>query len=312
MTHNSDEQQPKVLDTLELKTIELRLTAVKEATQRSRFVFIVMTVMSSTIIAGLWNGMLAWDRGWAFKDVNVNGPQEVVRNEWLRNLYVSASLLGVRVNINDLAVIGSLGLLVIMVWYFFSQRRENRTIVGLLRDCYQNKQIETIGKFVYEAIVQSIVFINMWGGDRPIRGLKEDSTTQPTELIRYVLRALTFLPPITIGLIILSDVSSLLKVSYLRPTTEILIVYLWREAPRELIKALAFDLFGLGAGLYLVRICILCSRFSYATAETIRKFRAEVFTGEEDATIEVSKNRLANLLNRLILKIVRLEHYPET
>jgi len=309
MTHNSDEQQPKVLDTLELKTIELRLAAVKEATQRSRFVFIVMTVMSSTIIAGLWNGMLAWDRGWAFKDVN--GPQKVVRDEWLRNLYVSASLLGVRVNINDLAVIGSLSLLVIMVWYFFSQRRENRAIVGLLRDCYEDKQIETIGKFVYEAIVQSIVFINMWGGDRPIRGLKKDSTTQPNELIRYVLRAMTFLPPITVGLIILSDVSSLLSISYLRPTTEILIVYLWREAPWELIKALAFDLFGLGAGLYLVRICILWSRFSYATAETIRKFRAEVFTVQEDPTLEVRKNRLANLVNRLILKIVRLERYPQ-
>jgi hypothetical protein len=307
MTHKRKRKEP--VDSLVLKTIDSRLEAVKESTRRSRYVFIVMTIMSSAIIAGLWNSMVAWDRSWAFQK-DVNSAQEVVRNEWLRNLYVSASLLGVRVNINDLAVIGSLSLVVIMVWYFFSQRRENRAIVGLLRDCYENKQMDVLGNYIYEAIVQNIVFINMWGGDRPIRGLKKDSTTQPKEFIRYVLGALTFLPPITIGLIITSDVWSLLSSSYLRDPNDILIVYLWKHSRSDLVKALIFDLLGLGAGLYLVRICILCRRFSLATAETIRKFKSEISPSESDPPEDSGKNRLAILLNHFILKIVRLEAYP--
>src|SRR5260370_22142672 len=138
-------------DAVELKPIELRLNAGRDATQRSRFVFIVMTIMTATILISLWNAMLSWDRGMAFEprpqpsSVNANtqdlpaslvkANQETVTAEWLKNLVVSVGLLGIRISTNDLAVVGSVSLIVIMVWFFFSQRRVNRAIVGLLRDC---------------------------------------------------------------------------------------------------------------------------------------------------------------------------------
>src|SRR5258708_40205510 len=70
--HKSDQARrtpsPNRTD-LELKTIDLRLRGVGEATQRSRFVFLVMTIAAVTILVSLWNSTLAWDRGLAFPTV---------------------------------------------------------------------------------------------------------------------------------------------------------------------------------------------------------------------------------------------------
>jgi hypothetical protein len=51
---------------LSIKTIELRLTLVKEAMQRTRFVFIVMTIASSAILFTLWNDRFSRDKALAF------------------------------------------------------------------------------------------------------------------------------------------------------------------------------------------------------------------------------------------------------
>jgi hypothetical protein len=104
----TDKQIAKPADPGEvvLKTIELRLAAVREATQRSRFVFIVMTIMTSTILVGLWNAILSWDRGMAFRDPGtgtVADNQTFVASEWFKNLFVSVGILGVRISTNVFA-----------------------------------------------------------------------------------------------------------------------------------------------------------------------------------------------------------------
>lgn len=342
---NSRYLQPKVVENLELKTIEVRLAAIREATQRSRFIFIVMTIMCCTIIAGLWNTMLSWERSSVFDfpnhassqaqspdsnaAVSQSSPQKadeiakIVRSEWLKNLYVSAGILGIRVSTNDLAVIGSTSLIVVMVWFFFSQRRENRAIVGLLRDCaakLDNGIISRdVGKLVYEGIVQSIVFINMGGGDRPIRGIdrNEDDSKPENEFVRYVLIALTFLPSITIALVILADLLSLANESYVQERGEGPLLFALIAAHKyfALVKIVAFETFALLALGYTLRLCELCRRFSHATATTVRQFQKKVWsTTEVEQTIgqKVSRvKRLFKVIWHTMLWAVRLEPEEE-
>ena len=279
------------VDAVELRGIELRLSGVKDATQRSRFVFVVMTIVAATILMGLWNSLLAWDREMAFyesKDPSslVAENQKIVRTEWLKNLNISVGLLGIRVGPYDLAVIGSSSLIVVMFWFFFSQRRENRAIVGLLRYCktgYDQKELsQEVCNWVYAGIVQSIVFIDMGGGDRPIEGLEVDeSHPLPNVSIRRILTALVYLPPITIGLIIIADMFSLIIPSYQRDSEQAL----WRtmldgQHTWAVIKIVVFELFAIWACHYTWRLCRKCREFSKATAKTIKDYKSAGLAGE--------------------------------
>lgn len=280
-------QQKIEVDAVELKTIEIRLNGVKDATHRSRFVFIIMTIMTAAILISLWNAMLSWDRGMAFEEGNKNNEviasnQKTSRDEWLKNLTISVGLLGIRVSGTDLAVIGSSSLIVVMVWFFFSQRRENRAIVGLLRYCSEgfkrNELTKDVCNLVYEGIVQSIVFIDMRGGDRPVAGLvASDEDTQSNlfaRIIRIILTVLVFLPPITILLIVISDIVSLFMSSYLRdPEIKLYEILFDGNHNISVAKIALFDLFAILSGVYTWILCRKCREFSQATSETIVKYR---------------------------------------
>jgi hypothetical protein len=299
------------VNAVELKTIELRLNAVRDATQRSRFVFIVMTIMTATILISLWNAMLSWDGDMALElrpqlspiaspapspaasptpmtDQDrraslVKANQDTVTSEWLKNLVVSVGLLGIRISTNDLAVVGSASSIVIMVWFFFSQRRENRAIVGLLRDCskrvMRGQLSKDVGEMVYEGVVQNIVFIDMGGGDAPLRGLSADTTqSERNRFVRTILTGLVFLPPITIILIVVSDLSSVfLTRSYLRISME----HLWKVLLAEhhygsLAKIAGFDAIAVASAIYTLMLCLNCREFTKATSATIKDFSSLV------------------------------------
>ena len=280
------------LSNVVLKTIELRLAAVREATQRSRFVFIVMTIMTSTILIGLWNAVLSWDRGMAFRKQGLSAivgkNQEFVAGEWFKNLFVSVGVLGIRISTNDMAVIGSVSLIVIMVWFFFSQRRENRAIVSLLRDCGKKAEKGELDKdaceLVYEGIVQSIVFSDLGGGDKPIKGLDETPlSSERDRFVRQLLKFLMFLPPITIAMILVADVSSIFLPSYLREDNRVL----WRVLYEnrlflEIGKIIVFECIAVSALLYTWQLCNGCIDFAQATSETIRDFQVAFCKDKQD------------------------------
>lgn len=277
------EEEKIEVDAVELKTIEMRINGVKEATQRSRFIFTIMTIATATILITLWNSILSWDRGMAFEERRaetvVGENRKTVTDEWIKNMTISVGLLGIRVSAADLAVIGSAGLIVIMVWFFFSQRRENRAIVGLFRDCTEGfikkKLSLDVCKLVYEGVVQSIVFIDMGGGDSPIKGITpNDDKGKSTFFIRIILKALIFLPPFTILMIVVSDVASLFFPSYVRESNKIA---LWEilfngEHNTAVAKIIIFDLFAVLAAAYCWFMCLSIRRFSKANADTIVEY----------------------------------------
>ena len=277
----------------------MRLDAVREATNRSRFVFLVMTIAAVTVLVSLWNSTLAWDRGFAFETVSrvansnennggvssewrskVSDNQSVVTREWLSKLNISVGLFGIHVGAADLAVVGSTGLIIIMVWFFFSQRRENRAVVGLLRYCRQRIEEDQFDKdranYVYAGIVQSILFIDMGGGDEPMNLVPDKADPRTNKVIRGILKWLVFLPPLTILAIILSDCISLLTQSFARESVDPLWKELWANSGKhklDISKIILFELFAIWSCAYTFRLCKKCRRFTDATSQAIRDFK---------------------------------------
>src|ERR1051325_375698 len=182
--HEDDQADDKI----NLKTVELRLTSVREALQRSRFVFLVMTIASSAILFTLWNDRFSRDKDLAFNSpsysdsviasdrpepIHVFGRQQLV-TEWYKNRIIQIGLLGIRLSVSDLSLIGSFTLVVITIWFYYSQRRENQALVTLLRDVhggYIGKNGLAIREMVYQGIKHSLVFIRTEVSDEPLTGL---------------------------------------------------------------------------------------------------------------------------------------------
>ena len=70
------------------------------------------------------------DRSVSLDEIN----RRNLAGEWLKSTNISIGLLGVVINMNDLDVLGSCTLMIISFWFVFNIRRENRAIVGLLKD----------------------------------------------------------------------------------------------------------------------------------------------------------------------------------
>ncbi len=105
----------------------------------------------------------------------------------------------------------------------------------------------------------------------------EDDSKPENEFVRHLLRALTFLPSITIALVILADLVSLVTESYVRRGEgRLLSVLIASHKYFALFKIGLFETIALVALGYSLRLCELCRRFSNATATTIRQFQRKI------------------------------------
>ncbi len=162
---------------VEFRTIEIRLQGITEAIRRSRKVFLVTTVISVAIVVACWNAYLSWYRGFALKTIFAEGSpvtelaQRLLVEAWVDSQWVSIGLLGIRVGVSDVAVLGCLGLLVSSVWFFFAVRRENHGIGKLLDDTQSSP--EEIREMIFYSITSALIFVSR-RDDRPHGRRRED------------------------------------------------------------------------------------------------------------------------------------------
>ena len=105
-------------------TIRLRVEGAREATQRARRAFLVSTIASLAIFITVYNTYISWDRRFTFFE---NFPKSEVTQEVFKQLvrqYADSTafnvpLLGIHVAVSDLAILGSVALWVLSVWFFF-------------------------------------------------------------------------------------------------------------------------------------------------------------------------------------------------
>ncbi|MBV9926595.1 MAG: hypothetical protein JOZ96_16365 [Acidobacteria bacterium] len=152
------------------ESVVARLEGVKAAQTQTRLTLGAMAVISVMMLIASYNAYLSYDYNWIVerncpkdnpdfkRDIEKDKKtreelsklvdEEPTKNieernkalmdhamkEWSSSRTVMVSLLGIRVSVDDVSVLGTTVLLVLALWLFLVARRENHTIGFLLRD----------------------------------------------------------------------------------------------------------------------------------------------------------------------------------
>lgn len=288
----------------ELKTIQLRLEAIRHAITRSRFTLVISLIASIAVFVTTWNSYYSPDKGFVMQDYwsqdgafppgaqqarkegiakeSITPPDDLTEvtdyaqqrlvSEWVTNQVISIGLLGIRISVSDLSIIGSAGLFIITVWLFLSIRRENRAIGTLLKHAYRIKDWD-VQYMVYQGIVHYLVLIDFGRGDKPIDSFEEEQSKEIYHLpfLRSVVKCLFFLAPLSILFIIWTDYASLFRAAApFRPShSHLSNIIEWSE-----IKWLMWrDVFAFFLFLATAWISFKTIKFVTATGEVVNKFR---------------------------------------
>jgi hypothetical protein len=317
-----------------IKTVDIRLEGVRDATQRGRLALLIMIVAYSAILLVMWNAHFAWNRKIAFPtdmkvdkvdkyesseqrdkpcfpDPEIKCPGHILsldeynrRNlaaQWLKSTDISIGLLGVTINSNDLDILGVSTLMMITTWLVFSLRRENRTIVALLRDINNETNFTKkerysdewdVANLAFQGIVNNLIFVSVTKDDFPLGGksIFEESDAQESKkvspllvdsivarlisIVRSLLPLALFIPPFAIVAIFYIDFHSLTLNSSMAPD--------FAKVPNSDDQILRWIWEGVGFILTLAN-CFASYVFEYRTQTALQVFGGKL---KEMPTIE--------------------------
>jgi hypothetical protein len=291
---------------IELETIKIRLEGVRLAIGRCRFAFFVSMIASVAILVTVWNAYMSADSDFArqpywshdrqftpelqkqrleslsttrqlspekMTEVTDQVQQEIVA-EWVKNQVISIGLLGIRVSVGDLSIIGSLGLLITAILWFYSVRSENLSIGNLLKHAYKFKDWDE-RYYVFQGISPHLIFVDLGHTNKPIMDFhKRQPLSEQTRLLPLKVQLLMILPALTILMIVAADIWTVFRApNPFRPSG----LPLWQilDGP-VLLRLLSSDAFA--AVLFVVTL-VMCSniiRYAKATGHLIEQFRTHL------------------------------------
>lgn len=178
MAGASDDRLDWIRETPE--SIDARLAGARQVQDRIRFTLGVMAIISMMILIASYNAYLSFDYAWALDEAKRSFPvekrtpdilTEQALRSWAESRNVMISLVGIRVNVDDAPVLGTLSLFVASLWLLLLARRENRTIGFLLRDTdstlASDQDPEKVRRYgekrwlIFHSIVSNSVFTNL-------------------------------------------------------------------------------------------------------------------------------------------------------
>lgn len=128
------------------ESIVARLDGAREAQRQTRFTLGMMALISMMMLILSYNAYLSYDLGWlaarttkgiapldsAFTVEDILTHQAL--QDWAASRNATIDLLGIRVSVDDIPVLGTISLVVVSLWLLLVTRRENHTVGSLLRD----------------------------------------------------------------------------------------------------------------------------------------------------------------------------------
>ena len=152
----------------ETDEITARLEGAKTSQAQIRFTLGMMAVISTMMLIASYNAYLSYDYRWIIESnqrqieaeteesERKSAAEEEVRHQpasvevariltdqalkdWAQSRIILISLLGIRVSVDDVVVLGTIVLLILSVWLVLWARRENHTITRLLRDTHRRR-----------------------------------------------------------------------------------------------------------------------------------------------------------------------------
>src|SRR5438132_2893762 len=153
-----------------------RIEGAQEAIKRSRWVFLILTIVSLALLITAWNAYFSWTReilltlhSWTSDTVAAHAQQHLIE-EWVNSQMIDIPVLGIHIGISDAAPVGGFGILILSIWFYFSTRRENRAIAELLIDTW--RETDEVRSRIFHSIASYLVFLTIANTDDPISSLK--------------------------------------------------------------------------------------------------------------------------------------------
>jgi hypothetical protein len=253
-----------------------RLTAARDAQSRTRYAFVAATIISVAILINEFNATFSWYIQFVLNEkVPVNAITEMAQRqliqEWVKSDRMTVSMLGVNFGMSDAAILGSLSIYILSLWFFVCIRRENHLIVDLLSYASQ-KADEDANVMLFHGIADYMVFTTITKDDEPrdVLGPPTDKN-RPLFWFRPSLKVLVHLPIIAIAFIVFSDIISLFRDAPYREGHGVL----WREiikSPPDLAHFAVGEAIALIAGTATFFMCANIMRFEIATGKVLRSF----------------------------------------
>ena len=214
--------------------------------------------------------------------------------EWIKNQTLTVGVLGVRVSVDDLPLMGGLGICIISVWFFYSVRREHRAIGTLLRDTYReiDKNVQ-LAYLTYQGIVHQLIFIDFGRGVKPIKSFKveEEDGAHDAPIFRGLLKALFYLPIFSLAFLLVMDIVSLCVMEGVFSPSSKPRGFKAIYDPLDIVQY-AFSV--LLTGIVVV-LCIRIVGFNNATNNLLSKFRNEVKEKSREPLLDEIQPDPANL-----------------
>jgi hypothetical protein len=202
----------------EMEYLKMRIACISEACSRSRWSLAAITIVSCLEIMAMWNQLFAWTRFTAVdlvikaKDLGPN-PQSVLDTEtlkdWAQSLYITSPILGIQVSASDFGIIGSVALLVLMLWHYHAVRRENHLISDIFSEVVET--FPSWRAYVFHGVIGTQLFATSSQADQSFGELEHvgDRDDVPSRLVRGLVKGLFLLPIIAVAFVIVGDVFSL-------------------------------------------------------------------------------------------------------
>jgi hypothetical protein len=195
---------------------ERRLDAVGASSRRCRWLLAALLVAASIQFTGVWNQYFSWERELAFAYHNDSALSDTARqlsksvaDQWIQSLHVTPPLLGSRVSAVDSAVLGTLTILFLLVWYYVALRRENHSIASAFRVARATRD-RVLAEYVFVAIASVQMFATTTTSDSIARTVGDlPPAARSNAILRFAVRALIYVAPAACFVTALMDVWTL-------------------------------------------------------------------------------------------------------
>lgn len=137
-------------------TVFERIKLIGEASARTRYAFAATTLACSLIIASVASSYLTWMHSFALKASLQTDPAKAevtdilkkkLLEEWVASQFITVPILGLRVSVSEVSIFGPFTIVVLLIWYYYSQRRESvaiRQVLDDLREDYSSGRHELV------------------------------------------------------------------------------------------------------------------------------------------------------------------------
>lgn len=262
--------------------LEFGIEAARDSERITRLAFTVITIVSLAIILVTWNAYYSWYTDFSLEDFLMkNEVTKVVHKEvleqWIESTTISFPFLGIKVGVFDGAVVGSFILFVLTLWFFLCVRRQRQVISNFLKNTITSKWDAPTRKWAYFGVTSYISFINIVRIDKSIHKKEKWQPEKSFDfLMQKTFKWLVYLPPITILLLIISDILSVFYLpAYFRFPHDSLFAIL------KLDDKIKLTLMEIWAFIFMIIVIYICNKIiSYIldTGSILYKYAEDIKT----------------------------------